>query len=210
MPYPLSAARGRGSFSRAAYLLLDNFVGTGGTNLPSHAPDIGGAWTNSLGTWQLDGSGRAKMQTGDAAYFNVAQVNVGQADGTLTTSMLTATNRVWAGLCFNFQDANNFWLFYGKNGTGWRLEKRIAGTFTTIATAGSVSLNTNYVLAVTTLGDAVTCKVDGATQINQNIGSRQLKTATRHGLFRKVDLDLAINDDGGAPGSTFDYINFLL
>ncbi len=184
-------------------LISDTFTDAANTALTSHTMNTGSGWTNSVGTWKINGSNQAILNADGGDHQDVIVCDPGQADVVISCDVHLAATTADVGLVFNWQDANNYWLFSGGLSGTWHMYKRIAGTYTEITTSGGVGFataNTSYALKVYVKGDTVVLWVDGAFIWKSIIASRPLNTATKTGIrvFGSSDL-----------GSTFDNFQVL-
>lgn len=131
----------------------DTFTDTAGTSLPSHTADDGGTWTkhaNFAGTPLISDANRARANsfTNSLAYHSglpaAAEYDV-QADLSVVSNGGNAgvVGRVATG-------AGTAYLANFLNAIGWRLQKIVAGTFTTLgtSTADGTSLTVGTVRTV--------------------------------------------------------------
>lgn len=187
MSIPLTGAGSSVSDPYAAYLIYDSFTEAGGdVALQSHTPEKGGVWvrTATALNFVVKGAGAGVMQPpiSQAAEWGYVQ-DAGRADVTIIID-LADIQASYQGIVFNYQDASNYWVFYASaNNVTYYLRKWIAGVETVIGNAGVVAAGSSHQLKVVTLGDSVTCYVDGVSTITTAPAGRQLKTATKHGVY---------------------------
>ncbi len=162
-----------------ATLLSDTFTGTDGTLLTAHTMDVGAGWTNQTITTYKIASNKATFNSGGGGQGETV-ADAGAADVTITCDHVVGSGGD-AGVVFNDQDTNNYWLLAAN--TTWILYKQISGSFTSVATGGTITAGVSYAVSITTAGDTVTVLIDGSAPFSAyTAASRPLKTATKVGI----------------------------
>ena len=157
-----------------AVLVQDLFNGTAGTDISAHAPDIdvvGGGWSdNGANLVELDGSGALKFSQSEDACW----IAVGTADQIVTTSFNNGGTDNRSGVLLRSTTGdpttgtNYYFNFKPDTGTGTAaIFKRISGVLTSIGSANlSLSNGVTYELECSVIGNALTFKVDGVTELS--------------------------------------------
>jgi len=118
---------------------------------------IGANWVSSRGGWGIeDGRLIQNMSStqGNAVLYNTALETISGNGTNFTVSLdvMALGLNAWAGMAFNFQDADNFYWFRYKGGASdWSLSRFVGGNSTHIASGridGTFSFNTDYTLKV--------------------------------------------------------------
>lgn len=148
------------------------------------------AWTSLVGTWGIQ-SNRAYISAGVSALTCLASVECGIADGTISTTIATATSTSNSGLTFRVTDVNNLYVLEGGNGsTTAKIYKRVSGTFTQIAeSAGNVHFNAGDVISVVLSGSSIIAKQNGTTIVSVTDSTHL--TQTKHGLYHTAAASTA-------------------
>lgn len=187
--------------TQPALVVNDAFTDSNGTSLASHTiaptntPPT--AWTEQVGAWTI--SSNAATVAASAGGDNILWLDAGVADvvfeALITLAPSTCAN---VGIMFNYQDASNYWLAgLFRDGSLDTLEiyKRVSGTYTQVYqdSSAGLTLGSTVTLRMVTNGDAIEVLVnngDSAYAI-YSTGSRDLKTATKHGLriYKKTPAD---------------------
>ncbi len=186
-----------GAIAKIAADYTDYFNRAGGVNLHGSTPSIGAAY----GTW-LDHAGAGTYKTaldGSTSYGGVIAYN---SSGSPTLATLDAGNvnhtasftnikgggspdSIETGVVGGLVDASNFYLFYVSAIGATQLYKCVAGSFSTIGSAGTISGVTRLdrlELSVSVSGSTTTLvgKVNGVQTFNSTDSS--LTTGTRVGM----------------------------
>ena len=117
-------------------LLYDSFVAADGTDISGRTPEktAGGNWYVALGTWDVQG--------------NTARHGANVDDGVLVSTGIGANLRAvcsrvtindnFTGFCLRYSDSNNY-IIAGAfpSANTWAIYKNVAGSFTSIGTAGT-------------------------------------------------------------------------
>jgi hypothetical protein len=142
------------------------------------------AWSALQGTWGLSAN-QAYVAVGDASTVCVAVVDASAADCTVAVDLsVNGGGNPQAGLAFRATDANNFYLAevtMGAAGTP-KIYKRVAGTYTAIATGASITFNGGETLSVELAGNSITVKRNGSTIVS--VTDSTFPSATKHGLYQ--------------------------
>lgn len=191
----------------------DNFNRANGSINGSTASDAVHVWTTHAGTISINtnrvgsagGSARASIDPGTAnCDIEITRVTIGAL----------GANRI--GILFRYVDNDNYWVF-GANGSDYTLQRRVAGTTSTI------TINAQACAALDRMrvhldGDRVAVYVtpDGGSEIElyNQTGETHNQTATRHGVYSAFSSDwlddLVITDLAGGDVSepTFSHTIF--
>ena len=123
-------------FSNAITMLMagpfyDEMDGTAATALASHASDKGGAWTDRVAGWQLDGNGFVQ-----ATVANCRSTFVGGAQGALEIWDIRQVASGELRYLFRYSDASNYWYVrHLQSGGVWELHKVVATVDTLVQSA---------------------------------------------------------------------------
>lgn len=191
-----SSMRQRSYYKPPTTRIFDQFIDTGGLNLPAHTPSPtnapGGAWnTAGAGFYVIDASGTgAHGQFGDA---RCAWIEGVISDGvvTMTEDFSAFGYNFYTGPVGRVQAINSFWLA-GINPAADRLAiiEVNAGVETERAgTSVVINVNTTYTTSLTMSGTSLTAQV-GSTQVSYT--SSLWQTNTKHGI-RNLRGDIAGN-----------------
>jgi len=164
----------------------DTFTDANGTSLDAHVKEVGGAWTEQVGDWDIQGNkanpsgvdGQVDRATMDAAESDVllrVTCNVGQS---VTSDKL--------GLILRWSDVNNYWFVWLEEiGDFLRLHEVNGGVTTLRAhVAATVNQNTAYDVVAIMDGQDFTAFLDGGNRVAY--GSAALnETETEMGLRSK-------------------------
>jgi hypothetical protein len=181
------------------------FTAANSTSLDAITPETGPAWAEQVGAWDIQ-SNKASLASFGGDGQNVATVDPGVVDHPIKADITTpGAGDIEAGIVFNWQDSNNYWMFVHSTflGNNVAFYERSGGTFTLRAESvdAFVFNGGTYELQVVTRGDSVVGIVDGVPVLRYTVSSRPLKTQTKCG-FR------IFNNGGGDAGSKFD--NFVV
>lgn len=132
------------------------------------------AWTPLTGTWGIN-TNRAYCATSGSGDQDTAVVESGVADATVQVTVTVAGD---GGICFRATDTNNYFVI-GNDPPTSKLYKRVAGTFTAIATGGTQFVNGD-VMKITFSGTSITVYLNGTSVLTAT--STHNQTATKHGL----------------------------
>lgn len=166
-------------------LINDTFTAANNTTLSGRTPSpttVGNNWVVNSGTWQIESNtAQNTASSGDVT----VEIDCGQADVTYTCTFITPSTSWNGGIIANFVDANNFWLFDSGTFNTSAIYEKAAGTYTQRAVATTnLAANTTYTLGITTLGDAITCFINGSQVMTYSTAGRSSKTATKFGFRR--------------------------
>lgn len=172
------------------YLAYDSFTASV-TNLQSHTPEIGGAWTKTGGSLNfVVNNGICGTDTNPASEYGY-YLDVGRADVTITAPL----SFIWSsymGILFNYVSAGNYWWFGPSTNNGaWMLFRVTGGTPTNISSdlTAPPTDTSSSVIKVVTNGDNVKCYKNGGTlSIDYTVSNRPHKTGTKHGLYNGYSI----------------------
>jgi len=185
------------------YLVSDNFVGTNGTVLTSHTPevdDVGTGWVHHAGGFDIQGNdleatatdSRAVIDSGTADVAITALVSY----GSISVSPITTSN---LGLIGRAQDSSNYWLFLVDSAATTspviKLMLYTAGTPTikaqkTLTGLGPLDNTALQAIRLEFSGNSITGSVTaGYDWALHEISctSSSLNTATLHGIYAARD-----------------------
>lgn len=130
-----------------------------------------------------------------AVLFVSAFVNSGLADCTITVTITNGAAATSNALIFRGDGTDSNWMAFGANvGTPLIIYKKVAGSYTTLATGTTTfAASTSYTLQVILSGSSIVCKVNGATEPNCSITDSTHLTNTRHGFLLNKAGDRADN-----------------
>ncbi len=175
----------------ASAIFLDNFTGTNGTNLTSHTPDIGSAWTINTGGTEIQ-SNKASSPADSKV-----SVDMTAADGTLIAEMDSPVGNNDA-LIFRKVDASNYWRFQinGAGVTGFTAALLIdtTGGSDNVTSTSTTMGGGLHEWKVVMNGTSIEGFIDGVSVISTTSSVRQ--TATIHGFTS--------SNPGGTGGTTVD------
>lgn len=152
----------------------DTFTDSAGTSLSSHVPDTGGAWV-------LDSAlpGNAVITVNQRLRQDDATGCVWTVDVVPPTPHYTVSCRIYAYSLLNFEfgtgvaarwqgSGNGYVAYYNAKVKTWNLGVVVNGVITQIGDPYSqtISLGTNYVLALSVNGTGISLSVDGVTLIS--------------------------------------------
>lgn len=173
------------------YLAYDAFDGTNGTDLNSHKPDIGGAWTQPWsGTDQLklNGSGAAVPTYPTSTKPRHILSGAATANGTFDLTYYqnaTLADVGEYGVIVNYQDTNNYWVVGGYFNK-MLIQRVVAGVTTNVLdalwTSGGSGNNAQHVIRVVVNVDNIKLYRDGVLQHDYTAAGRPLSTATGIGV----------------------------
>lgn len=133
--------------------------------------------------WSIDQQ-RAGVAEGSGNRFQLAHVDAGIADGTLTAELAHLDPvDLRTGLAVRVQDEQNYisvLLGVGTTTTGMRIQSRINSSATNNVT-DSTPISAGDTIAVTTTGPLIEVRVNDALRLTATIP--ELTDATRHGFY---------------------------
>lgn len=173
-------------------VLYDTFTDTNGTNLSSHAMNVGPGWSyfttgGSNPTWQIE-SNQCEETGGGGTVGAVADAGV--SDGVMTVSFYSTQTSPsnfnnGIGCVFRWSDANDFLLVDMGATEGLTLYKVASGSFTSLGSYSfSPSINTTYTVQVVANGTSITVYLNSTSVIT--VTSNYNQTATKWGIKGSV------------------------
>lgn len=139
----------------------------------------GVAWSALRGTWGI-ASNQGYTATPNGSATDIAVVETGVADGTVTVTLPTApTTPSECGLTFRAVDISN-WFVVQSAGTALKVYRNVAGTVTEIGSAASQRPASGDTLSVVMSGTSIVVKRNGSTVISLTDSAHT--AATKHGL----------------------------
>jgi hypothetical protein len=164
-------------------------------------------WTEAIGTWSIASNTVLPAESADG--HNILYRDIGIANVTIETETITpAVGTVAAGIVFNYNDANSYWMFVAnKSANLWQLVERVSSssfpTRASLSGAGYTWNGSTFKMRAVVNGDNVKCYVNDVLVIDYTAVGRIHKTKTVHGLRVYKKVGDATYSDGG---SKFDYI----
>jgi len=153
-----------------ANFLNDTFTEASATNVTSHTPESGGAWSLQSGFASpvpVIGAGTGRMAFDSAAYAVIGKVSATppSADYTVTATgkIQASANLVGAVARLAATGLTCIAGWVGNNGKAEIQRYGGAGTTTLFTTAYAVSLNTDYTVELEVSGTTLTLRVNGVT-----------------------------------------------
>ena len=200
-PPPASGGTSTTSVTAAGVLVQDSFVGTAGTLLSAHTPDVnvtGNGWALSNGTPAPTLMAGGVGVSAGSGHLQTT-IDSGVADVVMGVDYHVGTGPGMGALAFRMVDANNFQLLV-TNGTVIQFYRRQAGAWVLasgVLLPAPLLAGSTHRLEVHTLGSALEGWWDGVRLLQETDTFAQ--TGTRHGL-----------DWNSAYDATTQYDNFLL
>ena len=169
--------------------------------------DGGTGYTISSGTWGIaSNQGRCVSSTAQSIAYTEASAANADVQVTLTTISTDI------GVVCRVVDSNNYILGTATGGSGYRLYKRVAGSFTQL---GSTSVNipaNGEVLKLTLNGSSLTLYSNGVSRVAATDSAHS--TATKHGLRANSDTSSRFDDfsvtDLSAGGAAVSLLHGLI
>jgi len=161
----------------AAY---SSFTAPNGTSLDAITPEVGGAWTEQVGDWDIQGN-KANLVTAGAGDWT-ATSDSGVADVIVDCAIAQGVpaNGAYAGINLRYADATHYWLI-GADDNGLFIFEQDAGYTQRASTAVVVNAGQTYTLRVIADDDDIDAFWDGSNKTAY--GSATLnKTVTKQGI----------------------------
>lgn len=169
-PFPSEAV------ATPSQLFYDQFIGTNGTNLTAHTPDVGNAWAAAFGTMTIQSN--AAYATSGAYYV----ADMGQANMVITARLqLDSGNSV--GVIARYTDLSNYWFFYARTGLAILYERTSGSSINRASGDPACSTSTWYDVVFTLNGSSISATLNGLTL---NYTSSQHASNTKAGLIINV------------------------
>lgn len=168
---------------------LDTFTRADSTTTMGGTETANLVWQKTSGTWGIS-TNQAYSQSGTTDSY--AYIDVGSADIDVSVKITAFTGANEQGLCFRLVDTNNFYRLLRSTATTLLLQKRTAGSYTTIKSVTKTMANGD-VFRVRAYGDSIMCYLNGSLVISTvNSG---YNTATKHGFGNGTGNSTARFDD---------------
>lgn len=160
------------------------FDAANGTSLDAIVPEVGGAWTENNGDWDIQGN-RARIQAlGDTSGTRQqgATIDAGISDVLIRTIVNPAGTSSGRGIRIRYTDEDNYWYVSLGSAGLFAIYERNSGVWTQRAsTAVVVSPNTDYDILAVADGQTIVAYLDGGNRISYSSASMN-QFATRHGI----------------------------
>lgn len=159
----------------------DSFNRANSTTTLGTPSDGGSAWTYP-GSAVLGISGNAAYSpTSQSQAIAVLESSASAGTAQITLGSFPTVEEV--GICFRVVDDNNYLLVWVKEGAGFRLFERVAGTFTERGTANATNPLAGDIVSVDVSGTSVTVRRNGTALTGlTGVTMTPHSTATRHGI----------------------------
>lgn len=175
--------------------IFDSFTDTNGTALASHTPDLdtpGSAWKDQSSA----GLSAVINNPGNSVEFNyggnpggfLVEIDSGAKDATVQLTMYfpSASGNTTSDMdvVFRYQDSGNYIIVVlGPGAGGLKIYQQVSGSFTQLAaTAFTVTLDVNWTLVATIIGNKVTGTVLQNGKTVSYTGVTVNPTGTKHGI----------------------------
>lgn len=151
-------------------------------------------------TWSVHGtagiiSNLARFTAlGSGPIAGLAWIDSGGSDGVLEVTFTTLNNTI--GLLFRLTDENNYLMLNFDGGSGWRVQKREAGSLGTIASFAG-GLTNGDVIKVTLTGSSIDCEKNAVALGSTSSSFNQ--SATKHGFGCHGNVGHRWNDFSYTP-----------
>jgi len=159
---------------------LSTFDAANGTSLDAITPEVGGAWTEDLSDFDIQGN-RAN-HTG-ANVRAVAYVDLGIAD-CMIDSVFNGPATLLGGLSIRYTDVNNRWMMQLSDALNRVSLYEINGGVATERAFAAVAIvaATDYDMRAICYGQTIDCFLDGGNKSSYGLAAFN-ETVTRHGLY---------------------------
>ncbi len=153
------------------------------SNTTMGTPTDGGSdWEDAAGTWGIQTNAGA-MISATAQGTIVLESSVADVDVQCTIPVLNSD----MGIIARETDSSNYLMFAAiAGGVGWKLYKRVAGTFTQLGSTATGNTANGDVLKITANGTSVTGYVNGVSKVA--VTESFNLTATKHGIRANSDV----------------------
>jgi len=164
---------------------LSTFTAANGTSLDAITPEVGGAWTEQAGNWDIQ-SNRANS---DGA--GIATVNAGVADALVDCVVNIAAGGVSAGTILRYTDSTHYWYVEINDTTNTiRLYEQNAGLTQRASAAIAIAVSTDYKVRAIAYGQTIDIFLDGGNKasyasaaLNETVGVHGLNAVTAGDRF---------------------------
>ena len=165
--------------------------------------DVGGAWNMMSGTWGIQGNRAYLVTAADGTEGHAVLTSAYLADGYVEADFSLSAVQAVTGLLFRALDSNNLLMVeIAKVGATdhLRLYKRVAGTWTTLATAtGVLTLGATHKVRVEFYGGQVYVFLDGTQRIAYLMLAGELN---QFGAYGKYGIRVYRHATGGDNGAS--------
>ena len=158
---------------------FSSFDAPNGTSLDAITPEVGGAWTEQNGDWDIQGNRANSVAPVPVAPYFIATVESGFSDVFIRCMVsLTAIGNGAAGIAFRYRDNNNFWIAYPSDGANTFYLYEINGGVATArdSQAVAVAASTDYEVTAVTDGVDIAAYLDGKYRLTFNSAFNQSET----------------------------------
>jgi lysophospholipase L1-like esterase len=158
----------------ASVFLLDNFVGTNGTNITAHSPDTGGSWAVQSGfspaTPSKIQTNRLYTTTSSGVYANGATPPSADyyVEAVLFKVSTVAADNVGVAARMQSGATTLYFARWSETAAGWQLFKTVAGASTQLGStsSGTFAVSASHTLRLTCSGSTISASLDGSQIIS--------------------------------------------
>jgi len=181
----------------------DNFNRTDSSTTLNSPSDAGGNYTVGSGTWGISSNRGYNVSNGTN---ETVVLESSQSD--VTVQATYSTFNAGAGLCARWADDSNHLLFIADAGTGFRLYKKVAGSFTQLGSTDTSTPTSGDVCKIVCNGTSIKCYRNNVELTNLTVTESAGQTNTKHGLISRADTlsfwdDFSITGLGGGAAATY-------
>ena len=166
----------------AAHFVFDTFTDTDNTELSAHNSEVGSAWVEYSGDWEI--ASNQAIQVATTTTHHVAAINSNQSNCIIKCLVTIGTTDLdFPAVCFRLTNDNNFIIFQLNPGSNVvSLYKRDGGSFTQIGSNVAQTLNNGiqYSSKIICNGSSIKCYINDVLKIDQT--STFNASATMHGI----------------------------
>lgn len=159
------------------------FTAANGTSLDAITPEVGGAWTERNGDWDIQGNKANVVNDTGSGPYAMATCGSGEADVFVRGTVNIANSGVGqGGLLFRYTDTSNFWqLLINQGGGEFQLWETNGGVATKRASAAvAFAALTDYEVTIITNGQNMQGFAGGANRLTWTSAFNQAMTV--HGI----------------------------
>lgn len=168
-------------------MIWDTFTGANGTAFNGRSPNVGGAWSDAAGAWNIQGN--SAQPTGVTGFASIT----GPVSGRMRVSFPTKPSSDNFGVRFKSVNATNFCVVQTHaGGTLWAMFEVVGGSPTHLNLTAVPAVNGD-VIDVWWQGTSVGWAVNGAAQTAFSTAAGKA-TAQTLGLSRSGALSVAVDN----------------